>query len=186
MTTTTTTAARYRTLADAFAQVAARLDGAAWAAASPCEGWNAGDVVAHVIGTQRDFLTERGLDLGPAPEIPTDPAAAWQAHTTAVAAHLDDPAVGDAPYQGMFGPSTVGETLLAFYGFDMVVHRWDVAAAAGQPAAFDEDEMDALDGSIAAFGEHLYGEGICEAPVEVAADASRQVRLLAALGRAPR
>lgn len=182
----TTTAARYRTLTDRFAAVAARLDRADWDAASPCEGWTARDVVAHVIATQRDFLEGRGIDLGAGPDVGAAPDGAWGTHTAVVAARLEDPAVADAPYEGMFGPSTVGETLLAFYGFDMVVHRWDVAAAAGQPAAFDEDEMDALDGSIAAFGEHLYGEGICEAPVEVAADASRQVRLLAALGRAPR
>ncbi|CAN5163302.1 hypothetical protein BH23ACT9_BH23ACT9_35470 [soil metagenome] len=186
MRTTTTAAAQYRTLAERFARVAGRLDPAAWDRPSPCEGWTARDVVAHVIGTQRDFLQQQGIALDGPAEPMTDPAAAWDAHSAAMAACLDQSGVAETPYEGMFGPSTVGETLLTFYGFDMVVHRWDVAAAAGRSDLFDGEEMDRLEGNIAAFGEHLYMEGICGPAVEVPGDAPRQDRLLATLGRAPR
>lgn len=40
-----------------------------WSEPSPCEGWTARDVVGHMVQTQRDFLTERGLALGTAPDV---------------------------------------------------------------------------------------------------------------------
>ena len=60
---------------------------------SPCEGWSARDVVAHVVDTQRAFLEQHGLhgqdlDAGPEPDL-ADPAAAWRtqrAHLTSVLA----------------------------------------------------------------------------------------------------
>ena len=44
--------------ADRFSSIVAGVAGR-WDAASPCEGWTAADVVTHVIGTQRDFLSAR-------------------------------------------------------------------------------------------------------------------------------
>ncbi|HUG83208.1 MAG TPA: TIGR03086 family metal-binding protein [Euzebya sp.] len=181
----TTTAATYRALADRFAHVAAALDPADWDRPSPCEGWTARDVLAHVMTTQHEFLIGTGTPLDGPTDVDPDPAGAWAAHVDAVASALADPTVSDASYEGMFGPSTVGATLLRFYGFDMIVHRWDVATAAGLDAPFSAAEMDHIEEDVAAFGPHLYGEGICGPPVEVAADASRQDRLLGALGRDP-
>lgn len=113
------TSARY---AEANAPLTAVLDAVpadAWTRPSPCEGWTARDVVRHLIETQRDFLTGRGFDIGPATGadsaddtgVDTDPAAAWRAHSSAVAALLDRPEVPDAGYDGYFGPTTVGATL---------------------------------------------------------------------------
>ncbi len=170
---------------DGYQQKAAALqavmDGAHdWRAASPCAGWTAADVVGHVIDTQRDFLSGQGIDVGPRPD--GDPPAAWAAHVAAVAERVDDDTL-HREYAGSFGPTTVGATLADFYGFDMVVHRWDVARALGRDTSFSDAEMDALDASIAVFGEHLYGEGICRPAVAVPAGASRQDRLLGLLGR---
>ena len=35
-------------------------DPTAWDAPSPCSGWTGRDVVAHVVDTQRDYLTRHG------------------------------------------------------------------------------------------------------------------------------
>jgi hypothetical protein len=88
-------------------------------------------------------------------------------------------------YDGYFGRTTVGATLADFYGFDMVVHRWDLARALGREAPFTEAEMDDLDRSISTFGEAMYAEGICRRPVPVPASASRQDTMLGVLGRDP-
>lgn len=155
-------------------------DGGDFAAPSPCAGWTAADVVDHVIDTQRDFLTRQNVDLGP--RLGGDPPAAWAAHVAAVAERVDGETLRRR-YDGVFGPTTVGATLADFYGFDMVVHRWDVARALGRDTAFTDAEMDAMEDSVAVFGEHLYAEGVCRAAVPVPAGASRQDRLLATLGR---
>ncbi|HRC00630.1 MAG TPA: maleylpyruvate isomerase family mycothiol-dependent enzyme [Dermatophilaceae bacterium] len=154
-----------------------------WSAASPCEGWSALDVLDHVLTTQRGLLAERGITLTPAPDIPADPAAAWAEHSTMVAGLLDDPAISGIAYDGFFGPTTLGETVDRFYVFDMLVHRWDLARAAGTDTSFTEAELDLIEASAASFGPALYMEGICRSGVEAPAGADRQTQVLAMLGR---
>jgi uncharacterized protein (TIGR03086 family) len=165
--------------ADRFTAVLDGLPSSAWAAPSPCAGWTAADVVDHLVDSQRDFLARQGVDLGPRPD--GDPAAVWAAHREAALAVDDE--VWHREYDGFFGPTTVGATLADFYGFDLVVHRWDVARAVGRDVRFSEAEMDDAERAIEGFGEHLYAEGICARPVPVPDGADRQTRLLARLGR---
>jgi uncharacterized protein (TIGR03086 family) len=124
-------------------------------------------------------LDQHGAALGPRPD--GDPAAVWAAHRAAVLAVDDE--VWHREYAGFFGPTTVGATLAEFYGFDLVVHRWDVGRAVGRDVRFSDAEMDDAERAVAGFGEHLYGEGICARPVPVPNGADRQTRLLAVLGR---
>ena len=184
-------AAEYAALAHRFSAVVAAVPPETWGAASPCAGWSAADVLAHVVATQRDFLVGHDLDLG-APVDPavaaSDPAAAWDAHRRSVEALLAEPGVADHGFDGFFGPTTIGATLVRFYGFDLIVHRWDLARATGADPVLAElsaAELDQVEASIDGFGEHLYGEGICGPAVTVGADASRQDLLLARMGRDP-
>lgn len=183
------TSARY---ADANLPLAAVLDAVpadAWDRPSPCEGWVARDVVRHLIDTQRDFLTGRGFDLGPAggeavgPAVDADPAGAWRAHASAVTGLLARPEVPDTGYDGWFGPTTVGATLVQFYVPDMVIHRWDVASAVGGDTRLSDGELDRTAESIDSWGEAMYMDGICKPGLEPPAGVSRQVTLLARMGR---
>lgn len=152
-----------------------------WTAASPCEGWTAADVVDHLIDTQRDFLG-RHVELWPRPDV--EPDARWTAHVDAVLDRVGDDVL-HREYDGHFGPTTVGATLADFYGFDMVVHRWDLARALGRVSPFTDPEMDDLEKSIAVFGDTMYAEGICRPPVVVPTNAPRQDKLLGVVGRDP-
>ena len=109
-----------------------------------------------------------------------DPAAAWREHAQRVREALTDD-VAATPYEGFFGPSTVGETFDQFYVWDMVVHRWDVARTAGMDAPFSDEELDRTERGIEGFGPALYMEGICRTASSPARD--RTTRLLARLGR---
>jgi uncharacterized protein (TIGR03086 family) len=155
----------------------------AWDRPSTCEGWAVRDVVRHLVQTQREFLTGRGVDLGAEPDVDADPAAAWRAHARRVAAAVADEAVAEQAYDGFFGPTTVGATLEQFYVWDMVVHRWDVARSVGADAGLTEAELDRVESGADAFGEHLYMEGICRPGAEPPAGADRGTRVLARLGR---
>lgn len=180
--TDSSVAETYDALAAGMADVIARLTPAQWEAASPCAGWTARDVLAHLIDTQRDFFARHDLPLGERPEL-SDPVAAWAAHTDAVRHVLADPEVPARAFDGHFGPTTIGDTLLQFYGFDLIAHRWDLAAATDTPYRFTDEELDSLETFIAAAGAGIYTEGVCGPPAEVADDADRQTRVLAALGR---
>jgi uncharacterized protein (TIGR03086 family) len=154
-----------------------------WTAPSPCEGWTAADVVQHVVDTQRDFLRQRGLEVGPTPD--GEPAAVWHRHLEQVTGLVQDEQLVTAEYDGYFGRTTLAATLADFYGFDLVVHRWDLGRAAGHDVQLSEGELEAAEAAVPSFGEALYSEGICARPVPVPDDASRQDRLLATLGRRP-
>jgi uncharacterized protein (TIGR03086 family) len=168
--------------ADRFTAIVDAASPDRWSDPSPCEGWTAADVVGHVVDSQRSFLDRQHIDLGPRPD--GDPATAWHAHMTALTAAVAD--VMDREYDGYFGRTTIGETLANFYGFDMVVHRWDLARATGQDTRFTDAEMDRLEQSIAGFGDQLYSDGVCKGPVPAPEDATRQESLLATMGRDPR
>ncbi|WP_395659465.1 maleylpyruvate isomerase family mycothiol-dependent enzyme [Nocardioides sp.] len=151
-----------------------------WSAPSPCEGWTAAEVVDHVVDTERQFLAGHGVELGDRPS--GSPADVWAAHLSGVRAQVTDE-LRDREYDGFFGRTTVGATLDHFYGFDLVVHGWDLGSANGRPTTFTDADMDAMDAAFEGFGEHAYDDGVFKAPVDVPADASRQVRLLARMGR---
>ena len=154
-----------------------------WDSLSPCEGWTARDVVRHLIETQRAFLSERGLDLGPAPDVDADPAGAWHSHARRVTQLLAADDVPDRSYDGFFGPTTVGATLEQFYVWDMIVHRWDVARAVGADPGLSEEELTLMESGAASFGEAIYMDGVCRPGVEAPVGADREARVLARLGR---
>lgn len=175
------TLAAYRQYADPLGAV---LDATSdWDAMSPCGGWTAADLVAHVIETERDYFSRHAIDLGPAPAVAANPASAWHTHHAAVQRVLADEAVAARAFDGFFGPTTVGAMFLQVYGFDLVVHRWDLASAASRDERFTETELDTVEAAIAGFGDNLYADGICAPAIDVPADADRQSRVLAALGR---
>ena len=179
----TTTSDRYAQLADRFGAVVDSLSPKEWDAASPCDGWAARDVLDHVMSTQRDFLAQHGIDVGSSRPARVDLAQAWHAHDRHLRELLADPAVADLEYDGVFGRSTIGAAITTFYGFDLIVHRWDLAQAAANDEVLDAAELDTIEASADGFGEHLYGEGVCKPAVDVPDDADRQARVLARLGR---
>ncbi len=181
--TTTPIAPDYACALERLLAVADAVPASGWDAATPCADWSARDLVAHLVETQREFLIGRGIDLGPAPDVATAPAAALREHAARVLAAVSDPAVADARYDGHFGPTTVGETLAQFYVWDVVVHRWDLARATGQDAGLTGAELDRIESGARSWGDALYADGICRAAVEVPEDAGREARVLGLLGR---
>lgn len=154
-----------------------------WSAPSPCEGWNAHDVLTHVLETQRGFFSERGCAVGAAPDPDADPAAAWRHHAQRVAEVLQDDALVSQEYEGYFGPTTMGETFTQFYVWDMLVHRWDIAMAAGLDAQLTDAEVESIDQGAGAFGDNLYMDGICKPRLQGDPDSNQLTRVLAKLGR---
>ena len=173
---------RYQEANEALESTLGSVTADGWSSPSPCEGWSARDVVGHMIQTQRDFLIGQGHDPGAAPGDDVDPPSAWRTHATRVVEILHDDAVVTAEYDGFFGPTTVGATLEDFYIWDMLVHRWDVATAAGLDAVLTAGELDRIEQGAESFGEGLYMDGVCK-PGLPAPSAARQDRLLARLGR---
>ena len=178
------TATRHAAAADPLTRLLDAVPASGWARPSPCAGWTAADVLAHLVDTQRDFLSTHGADLGAAPDVAADPAGAWREHTARVAAVLADDDLPARAFDGFFGPTTVGTAFEQFYVWDMVVHRWDLARAVGADPGLTDAELDAVEAGADGFGPALHMEGICGPALEVPATADRPTRVLARLGRA--
>ena len=172
----------FRERADRFSTILAGVDGR-WNAPSPCENWTVADIVQHVVATERDFLARQGLVLDEVEAA--DPRQNWEQHRRQVLEVLQRNGVATRSYDGYFGPTTIGETVANFYGWDLAIHGWDVARATGQDGAITPDEADQLLAGADGWGEALYSEGVCQPAVEVPAGAGPVERLLAKLGRDP-
>lgn len=154
-----------------------------WSSPSPCDGWSARDVVRHLVESQHQFLTGKGLDIPEPPSVDDDPVAAWKTHSAAVEAAIRDDEAMATVYEGHFGPTTIGDTIRDFHVFDMVAHRWDLAQATSQETHFSDAELDQMEAGMEGFGDALYMPGVAKAGVEAPRDATREQQVLARLGR---
>ena len=162
---------RFSTLVDAVTD---------WTAHTACEEWTAADLVGHVVDTERDYLTQRGATLA---DRPGDPGDAWRTHVGDVRQLLADRDFATLPFDGYFRPTTVEKLLATFYGFDLVIHRWDLGRAAGVDVSWTDDELDGIQAGVESLGEMLYSDGVCKPALPVPEGADRQTALLARLGR---
>lgn len=173
-TITDTTADRFRRLAADFVNTVDRADPTA---TTPCEGWVVGDVAEHVRSTQQDFLRQRSIDVAADADLPTV--------FDAMQAALDDPTIADASYDGYFGPTTLAETVDAFYCLDLVLHRWDIAVASGLDTSIQPKDIERCRRLLEPMGDNVRMPGIFGPAVEVTADATDQDRFVAWTGRDP-
>lgn len=172
---------QYRRRADAFERLIASAPADRWSAPSPCAGWSASDVVAHVTDWSAQVLKERaGIEGVPLFADFDAPLEAFQATRAVVQALLDDP---DTP---------AGVLTYVQWGisFDLPQHGWDLAMATGQDSTIAAEEVELLWGSgdpdefEKALGwqrvQGWYGPAI-----PVPDDAPLQDRVLGRLGRDP-
>ncbi|HVX42354.1 MAG TPA: TIGR03086 family metal-binding protein [Mycobacteriales bacterium] len=174
---------RYARLVDEFAAVIDATPPDRWEEPSPCAGWTARDVVRHVVDTQGMFLGFVGRSLGEIPPVDEDPAGAFRAATTAVQADLEDPERAAAEFDGSNGRLRFDDAVGNFLGFDLIVHRWDLARAVGGDESIDPQEIEWANVAIEGFGDQMRESGHFGTASDPGPDASLQQRMLAALGR---
>ncbi len=176
----TATANRYANIAAAFTD---RVRGVKdWSAASPCEGWVARDIVAHVVGGHRRLLA--GPD-GPA-ELGADEdvVEAWTSATTGLHAALLDPERAAATLQGPFGPMPLEQLVGRLICTDTLVHTWDLARATGQNEALDADAVAGAYEGLKPLDAMIRNPGFFGPKIDTPEGADLQTEFLQFLGRA--
>jgi cystathionine beta-synthase len=193
MTDSSDVAQRYRRRADAFQSTAAAVPSDRWSAPSPCADWDARGVLGHIVDMHAAMLAPLGRSLSPAPSLEEDPVAAFISARADVEALLDDPATSSREIGSPMGPTTVERHVDEVASADMIVHRWDLARAAGLDDTIDPAEVDAMLPTAESMPEVMRTPGafgpdiVVFGPlVELPPDASKQDRLLGLLGRDPR
>ncbi|GAB3562786.1 maleylpyruvate isomerase family mycothiol-dependent enzyme [Amycolatopsis endophytica] len=154
-----------------------------WARPSPVPAWTALDVVKHLVGWPRGFLTGAGIEL-PALDVDADPAAAWKQHVADIQAILDDPA-GRVLSNPHTGDKPVDEAIDQFYTADVWMHSWDLATALGRDIDLGRERCAVTLAGMRPIETLLRDSGQYGPAVPVPGDASPQEQLIAFIGRDP-
>ncbi|WP_445398312.1 TIGR03086 family metal-binding protein [Streptomyces sp. LE64] len=173
----------YGRIAERFGELIRDCPREGWEAASPCPGWTAWDVVAHVVTNHRRAVAGlEGSDYS-GPGRGEGLSRAWEAASAEVKAALRDPVKAHARLGEQFGSLPFEEFVRRMACADTLIHGWDLARATGQDEVLDSEAVAVAteillpeDGDIRmprAFG----------AKVPSAVDADAQTRLLNFLGR---
>lgn len=172
-------ATRHRRLADAFLRTVDAVSADDEGLLTPCDGWTIADVIDHVTTTQRDFLGERGIDVARDASL----AEVSRAMQTA----LDDSVVAGATYDSYFGPTTIADTVDAFYCLDLVLHRWDVAVAADlqDHATISDTDIERCRDLLAPMADNIRMPGIFGTPVDPGPTPTPTAAFVAWSGRSP-
>ncbi len=174
---------RYRRVAEAFTERATAVPAGGWDRPSPCEGWLARDIVAHIVDATRMFLGRADVELPEGPSAQDDPVGAWQAARDATLAALEDPEIAGRGFDTPMGPSTLEEMFGRFGVGDVLVHTWDLARATGLDERLDPEEVRRLMGVMEP-NDEMMRQGTAFGPkVAVPDDADDQTRLLGFTGR---
>ncbi|QWF84956.1 TIGR03086 family metal-binding protein [Amycolatopsis sp. CA-230715] len=143
---------RFRRTADGFQTRIEAVPADRWSAPSPCPGWTARDVAAHVINEQRRMLAavtkteptaRHGVDLaemGSIPEVAADAdlPAAWREIADGLTAAIDDPGCASTPLPTPMGPQPFS-SMFDLFPEDTLIHTWDLARAAGLDERLDPE-----------------------------------------------
>jgi len=176
---------RHREIAGVFTD---RVRGTrSWDVPSPVPDWQARDVVRHLVEWFPSFLSAgAGIDLPHGPSADDDPVAAWQVHSDAVQALLDDPETANKKLTNPhIGSLPLDGAIDQFYTFDIFMHTWDLARATGQDDRLDPDLCATLLAGMEPMEEVIRNSGQYGPRVEVPAGSDAQTRMLGFIGRDP-
>lgn len=158
-----------------------RVDG--WDRPTPCEGWVARDVVAHLADWTPFLLEAVGRN---APD-PGDPVVErWRYVAAALQAIMVDPAEASTEIDtGPPGRMPIGRAIPMFVTGDVVVHTWDLARAIDLHVELDEATLAEQLAGMEPMEDAIRSSGHFGPRVDVPADASLVDRALAFTGRDP-
>jgi uncharacterized protein (TIGR03086 family) len=168
--------------------------------ATPCDGWDLSQLLAHMTVQHRGFAAAaRGDGADPArwdsatvaDAVVADPTGAYATAATDVLDAFADDSVLDASFAlPEFGPGATfpGSQAIGFHFVDYVVHGWDVARAIDAPFTLPADVISAVLPLVIAIpdGDFRNEPGFPFAPA-IAGDeeVSDLDRILLHLGRSP-
>jgi uncharacterized protein (TIGR03086 family) len=191
---------RYLVLSDGFLARIRATPADRWDAASPCEGWTARDVVAHVINGHRGILAmvdgmppipADGVGISPMADAPAvepgaDLAIAFQRCRDDMHAMLTDPdrAATRLP-GGPLGPVPVEQAVDIIGSLELLVHTWDLACAVGGDEDLDDELVTRTHQALLSHYASLQATGAFQPSLSAPHNADPQAAFLYFVGRRP-
>ncbi|GAB1820969.1 maleylpyruvate isomerase family mycothiol-dependent enzyme [Herbidospora sp. RD11066] len=189
---------RYARLASDFTSRIVAVPDHLWGAVSPCRGWTARDVVAHVVNGHRGIagfvhgappapahgVGVSSMSGAPVVEPGADLAVAFGACRDDLLAVLRDPVLAATilPFSPI-GPVPVERAVDVVGALELLGHTWDLARATGGDEILDEDAVIRTHQALLPHHAALLATGAFEAPVQGREDADPQTAFLRFTGR---
>lgn len=132
---------RYRRVSAGFDAAVRAVDPEQWTTQSPCEQWNARDIVAHVVQGHRGLIA--GVKGGTPMPLGTDedPKQAWAEASRAIEEIAGDPEASAKEVDGPTGKMPAADIISRFMTMDVLVHTWDLARTIGADERLDEESV---------------------------------------------
>lgn len=164
----------------------------AWDAQTPCEGWLTSDLIIHVIGSVRMFVTLAGCQVGEARQAadgeqlsPREVIQDWEQIHAIAKEYLrtcGEPSLIRVPLGER--EMTIAFAIEALVR-DVVIHTWDLGRATDGDEVLSPHLVEAATASLARLPQRIRERGLYTDSVEPVASATDQDRLLALAGRRP-
>ncbi|MFD7552047.1 TIGR03086 family metal-binding protein [Streptomyces sp. NPDC059578] len=175
----------YGRIADRFGDLIENCPPEKWDQPSPCPGWTARDVAAHVVSNHRRAVAGLDGSAYSAPGRDDDLLLAWGAASAAVRAGLRDRSTAGVLLGEEFGGIPFAEFVKRMACADTLVHTWDLARATGQGETLDAEGVSIALAVLLPEDDDIRLPGAFGTKVPSTADADPQTRLLNFLGRRP-
>ncbi|MFG2637930.1 TIGR03086 family metal-binding protein [Streptomyces sp. NPDC048362] len=154
-----------------------------WEDPSPCPGWTAWDVAAHVVSNHRRAVAGLTGSSYSAPGRGEDLLQAWESASRDIKAALRDPARAGTLLGEEFGSFPFTEFVRRMACADTLIHGWDLARATGQDETLDPEAVAVAAEILLPEDDDIRMPRAFGSKVSSAADADAQTRLLNFLGR---
>ncbi|HEX3793509.1 MAG TPA: TIGR03086 family metal-binding protein [Acidimicrobiales bacterium] len=131
----------YRVISGGFDAVVQTMSPEQWESPTPCEEWNARDIVTHIIENHRGVIAAvRGGNSEPL-KTDEDPKQAWENACQAICDITGDAEAAATEMDGPAGKMPAGEMIGRFVCMDVLVHTWDLARTIGADERLDQDAV---------------------------------------------
>ncbi|MDQ1395298.1 MAG: hypothetical protein QOG64_557 [Acidimicrobiaceae bacterium] len=182
-------AALHRQALAATGKVVAGIDSSQLANPTPCEEWNVGELLNHVVSGNW-WAAELGAgrtieevgDRLDGDVLGDDARAAYDASVEPAAAVFEMPGALEAPCAVSYGP-VPGSVYAGHRFLDVLIHGWDLAVATGQDTTLDPSLVEACWEVVRPQADLLRASGMFGTTSEPPPGTGPQAGLLAALGR---
>ncbi|MGW4563987.1 TIGR03086 family metal-binding protein [Streptomyces sp. NPDC004561] len=173
----------YERIAGRFEDLIANCPSGRWEDPSPCPGWTAWDVAAHVVSNHRRATA--GLDGSgySTPGRGEDLLQAWNSASAEIKDALRTPEKASALLGEEFGSIPFEEFVKRMACADTLIHTWDLARATGQDETLDAEAVSVATGILLPEDDDIRTPKAFGPKVASVADADAQTRLLNFLGR---
>ena len=173
----------YPVVADGFARALSSVTASQWALATPCDEWDVGQLVRHVIATHRRVYSLLDGSTSIDASAHADLVQEWANATMAIRDALASPELANTPVRARNGEQPFGTLVSGLLTIDTLCHTWDLARAVGADETLDATAVAKAHSVLSAVGDLIRARGGFAAAIESAPTADPQTRFLNFAGR---